>query len=74
MSIRLSKVISELNIGLQTAIDYLKKKNLGEIEDDAKPSTKITDEQYSALVAEFKGDQAVKLLTSLIDKDQSRLL
>lgn len=60
MSIRLSKVISELNIGLQTAIDYLKKKNLGEIEDDAKPSTKITDEQYSALVAEFKGDQAVK--------------
>ena len=60
MSIRLSKVISELNIGLQTAIDYLKKKNLGEIEDDAKPSTKITDQQYEALVAEFKGDQAVK--------------
>ena len=60
MSIRLNKVISELNIGLQTAIDFLKKKSLGEIEDDAKLSTKITDEQYDALVAAFKGDQAVK--------------
>ncbi len=60
MSIRLSKVISELNIGLQTAVDFLKKKSLGEIEEDAKPSTKITDEQYDALVAEFKGDQAIK--------------
>ena len=60
MSIRLSKVISELNIGLQTAVDFLKKKSLGDIEDEAKPSTKITDEQYEALVVEFKGDQAVK--------------
>ena len=60
MAVRLNKVLSELNIGLQTAVDFLKKKNLGEIEEDAKPSTKITDEQYEALVSEFKGDQAVK--------------
>jgi translation initiation factor IF-2 len=60
MSIRLNKVLSELNIGLQTAIDFLKKKSLGEIEDDAKLTTKISDEQYQALVVEFKGDQAVK--------------
>ena len=60
MGVRLNKVLSELNIGLQTAVDFLKKKNLGEIEEDAKPSTKITDEQYEALVSEFKGDQAVK--------------
>ena len=60
MAVRLNKVLSELNIGLQTAVDFLKKKNLGEIEEDAKPSTKITDEQYDALVTEFKGDQAVK--------------
>jgi len=61
MSIRLNKVLSELNIGLQTAVDFLKnKKNLGEIEDDAKLTTKISDEQYEALVSEFKGDQAVK--------------
>ncbi len=60
MGIRLNKVLSELNIGLQTAVDFLKKKSLGEIEDDAKLSTKITDEQYEALVTEFKGDQAMK--------------
>ena len=60
MAVRLNKVLSELNIGLQTAVDFLKKKNLGEIEEDAKPSTKITDEQYEALVSEFKGDQAEK--------------
>jgi len=60
MGIRLNKVLSELNIGLQTAVDFLKKKSLGEIEDDAKLSTKISDEQYEALVTEFKGDQAMK--------------
>ena len=61
MSIRLNKVLSELNIGLQTAVDFLKnKKNLGEIEDDPKPTSKISDEQYQALVSEFKGDKDVK--------------
>ena len=61
MSIRLNKVLSELNIGLQTAVDFLKnKKNLGEIEEDPKLTTKISDEQYAALVKEFKGDKDVK--------------
>ena len=32
MGVRLNKVLTELNIGLQTAVDYLKnKKSLGEI-------------------------------------------
>ena len=61
MGVRLNKVLSELNIGLQTAVDFLKKKNeLGEIRDDATPNTKISDEQYKALVNEFSGDKAVK--------------
>ncbi len=61
MAIRLNKVLTELNIGLQTAVDYLKnKKNLGEIREDANLSTKITDEQYNALVREFKGDKDIK--------------
>ncbi|MBQ8656160.1 MAG: translation initiation factor IF-2 [Prevotella sp.] len=61
MSIRLNKVLSELNIGLQTAVDFLKnKKGLGEIEDEPKLSTKISDEQYEALVNEFKGDKDMK--------------
>ena len=47
MSIRLNKVLTELNIGLQTAVDFLKnKKQLGDISDDASLSTKISDEQY----------------------------
>ena len=61
MSIRLNKVLTELNIGLQTAVDFLKnKKSLGEIRDDANLSTKISDEQYDALVAQFKGDKVIK--------------
>ena len=61
MAIRLNKVLTELNIGLQTAVDFLKnKKNLGEIKEEITLSTKITEEQYEALVKEFKGDMAVK--------------
>ncbi len=61
MGVRLNKVLSELNIGLQTAVDFLKKKNsLGEVKDDVSPNTKITDEQYKALVDEFSTDKAVK--------------
>ena len=61
MGVRLNKVLTELNIGLQTAVDFLKKKNsLGEIRDDVTTNTKITDEQYEALVQAFSGDKAVK--------------
>lgn len=61
MGVRLNKVLTELNIGLQTAVDFLKKKSsLGEIRDDATSNTKISDKQYEALVHEFSGDKAVK--------------
>ena len=61
MGIRLNKVLTELNIGLQTAVDFLKnKKSLGEIREDATSNTKISDEQYEALVSEFSTDKAVK--------------
>jgi translation initiation factor IF-2 len=61
MGVRLNKVLTELNIGLQTAVDFLKKKSsLGEIRDDATTNTKISDEQYEALVQAFSGDKAVK--------------
>ncbi len=59
MSIRLNKAIRELNIGLQTAVDFLdKRKELGEVEGN--PNFKLSDEQYNALVEEFKVDQNVK--------------
>ena len=61
MGVRLNKVLTELNIGLQTAVDFLKnKKELGEVKDDTTSNTKISDEQYSALVKEFKGDKDIK--------------
>ena len=67
MGVRLNKVLSELNIGLQTAVDFLKKKSsLGEIRDDATTNTKISDEQYQALVDEFSTDKAVKTQADMI--------
>ena len=61
MGVRLNKVLSELNIGFETAVEFLKKKtDLGEIKDDATPNTKISDGQYEALVNEFSTDKAVK--------------
>ena len=66
MSIRLNKAISELNIGLQTAVDFLKKRSeLGNAPEG--PNSKLTDEQYKALVEAYKSDkeertQAEKLL------------
>jgi translation initiation factor IF-2 len=61
MGVRLNKVLSELNIGLQTAVEFLKKRNeLGEVKDDVSSNTKISDEQYEALVDQFSSDKAVK--------------
>ena len=61
MGVRLNKVLSELNIGLQTAVDFLKKKiELGEVKDEMTSNTKISDEQYQALVNEFSTDKDVK--------------
>ena len=59
MSIRLNKAIRELNIGLQTAVEFLKKRSdLGEVRDDL--SFKLSDAQYGALVEEFKSDKEVR--------------
>ena len=67
MGVRLNKVLSELNIGLQTAVDFLKnKKELGEVKEEMTPNTKITDSQYQALVGAFSGDKAVKTQAEMI--------
>lgn len=60
MGIRLNKVITELNIGLQTAIEFLRNNHIGDINNDAKPATKISDDQYNALVKKFGADKEVK--------------
>ena len=59
MNIRLGKAISELNIGLQTAVEFLEKKTeLGEVK--AEPSFKLNDAQYDALVKAFHKDKEVR--------------
>ncbi len=59
MSIRLNKAIRELNIGLQTAVEFLEKRtDLGEVKDN--PNFKLSNEQFKALEDEFKTDQSVK--------------
>ena len=59
MSIRVNKAIRELNIGLQTAVEFLEKKpELGEVKSDL--NFKLSDEQYHALVGAFKNDKEVK--------------
>ena len=77
MGVRLNKVLTELNIGLQTAIDFLKnKRSLGDIKDDANVNTKISDNQYDALVREFKGDKDVKTQAGMIfpkKKDKAKV-
>ncbi len=59
MSIRLNKAIKDLNIGLQTAVDFLAKRpELGEVK--AEPSCKISDEQFAALSSAFAKDKEVR--------------
>ena len=75
MSIRLNKALRELNIGLQTAVEFLeKRKDLGEVK--AEPSFKLSDQQYKALGNAFSQDkevrdQAEKLFTKKA-KDKKR--
>ena len=59
MSIRLNKALRELNIGLQTAVEFLEKKSeLGEVKSDL--SYKLSEGQYKALVEAFKQDAEVR--------------
>ena len=60
MGIRLNQAIRRLNIGLQTAVDFLneKRSDLGKVEADT--SFKLSDEQYKALEKAFQTDKSVK--------------
>lgn len=59
MSIRLNKALRELNIGLQTAVEFLEKRSdLGEVK--AEPSFKLSDAQYAALAGAFQQDKKVR--------------
>ena len=56
--IRLNKVLRELNISLDRAVDFLETKN---IEIEKRPTTKITSEVYDLLAGEFQTDANKKV-------------
>ena len=57
MSVRLNKVVRDLNVGIDTVVGFLQKKG---IEVDSNPNAKISDEQYDLLVKEFAPDKILK--------------
>ena len=56
--IRLNKVLRELNISLDRAVDFLETKN---VEIEKRPTTKITSEVYELLAGEFQTDASKKV-------------
>jgi translation initiation factor IF-2 len=56
--IRLNKVLRELNISLDRAVDFLETKN---VEIEKRPTTKITSEVYNLLAGEFQTDANKKV-------------
>lgn len=74
MTQRLSKVARSLNVGVNNLVEFLHKKGISV---EANPNTKIEDEQYQLLVAEFSKDkkqkkEALDFLEKMQRKDDSR--
>ena len=57
MPIRLINASKDLGVGVSSLVDFLQKKG---IEITTNPNTKITDEQYEVLLAEFDKDKRVR--------------
>jgi translation initiation factor IF-2 len=55
--IRLNKVTRDLNVGINTVVEFLQKKGY---EIEASPNAKITEEQYAVLTKEFSKDMDLK--------------
>jgi translation initiation factor IF-2 len=56
-NIRINKVLRELNISLERAVDYLKDKGIAI---EASSNTKISDDVYTILCGQFAGDKGNK--------------
>ena len=54
---KISKVAKDFNISVQTAVEFLRKKN---ITIDDNPNARIDDDAYDMLAREFQPDQALK--------------
>lgn len=55
--IRLAKVAREINVGIDTITEHLKKKGFNV---ESRPTTKLSPEMYNVLLADFKQDVVLK--------------
>ncbi len=67
--IRISKVLSELNISFSTAFDCLKSKG---VVIDANPNVKISDDAYNVLCKEFAGDKGNKAASAEVGEEKRK--
>jgi translation initiation factor IF-2 len=68
-NIRLSKVLRELNISIDRAIDFLESKN---IEIEKRPTTKISSEIYDLLSGEFQTDASKKVASKEVGQAKQK--
>ncbi len=68
-SIRLNKVLRELNISLDRAVEYLAQEG---VEIEARPTTKITDEVYNVLLEEFETDKSKKVASHEVSEEKRK--
>ena len=67
--IRINKVLRELNISLERAVDYLKDKG---ITIEANPNTKISDDVYNVLCGQFAGDRGKKEASKEVGEEKRK--
>lgn len=68
-TVRLNKVLRELNISLERAVEYLSSKGH---EVEARPTTKISDEVYEILLDEFQTDRKRKEASQEINEEKRK--
>lgn len=68
-NIRINKVLRELNISLDRAVDFLKDKN---IVIEANPNTKISSIEYDILCSEFAGDKGKKEASKEVGEEKRK--
>ena len=67
--IRINKVLRELNISLERAVDYLKDKG---IVIESNPNTKISDDVYNVLCGQFAGDKGNKEASKEVGEEKRK--
>jgi translation initiation factor IF-2 len=69
---RLMAAAKEFNIGKETLVDYLAGKGFSR--DDLKPTSKLSEDMYRALQAEFSSDKAAKAKSDAIEIPKGTVL